>query len=120
MMVERIRWRVVRDARLAGLAEGGLLPLQVGERRLVLVRWAGRLHALADRCPHQGRALSGGWVEDGHVVCPWHRMHFDVATGVARHGVCSHAAAYEVREEEGGCAIGFPYTTFRVFGFDLW
>lgn len=120
MIVEGIRWERVRDARIAALGEGVLLPIRLGDRRLVLVRHQGRLHALADHCPHQGRALSGGWVEEGHVVCPWHRMQFDITTGQARHGTCSNTEAFEVREEEGGCVVGVPYTTFRVFGIELW
>jgi 3-phenylpropionate/trans-cinnamate dioxygenase ferredoxin subunit len=92
------------------------LPIQVGDRRLVLVRQQGSLFALADHCPHRGRALSGGRVEEGHVVCPWHRMQFAIATGRARHGTCSNTEAFEVREEEGGCTIAVPYTTFRVSG----
>ena len=44
----------MRDARIASLAEGGLLPIQVGDRRLVLVRQQGSLFALADHCPHRG------------------------------------------------------------------
>jgi 3-phenylpropionate/trans-cinnamate dioxygenase ferredoxin subunit len=120
MIVERTRWLPVRDARIASLAEGMLLPVRVGDRRLVLVRQQGSLFALADHCPHQGRALSGGWVEEGHVVCPWHRMQFAISTGKARHGTCSNTEAFEVREEVGGCTVAVPYTTFRVFGIDLW
>ena len=106
----------MRDARIASLAEGVLLPVRVGDRRLVLVLQQGSLFALADHCPHRGRALSGGRVEEGHVVCPWHRMQFAIATGKARHGTCSNTEAFEVREEQGGCTIAVPYTTFRVSG----
>ena len=64
MIVERIRWLPVRDARIASLAEGVLLPIRVGDRRLVLVRQRGSLFALADRLPASGqgieRRLGGG------------------------------------------------------------
>lgn len=39
----------------------------------MLFRSQGRVHALADRCPHRGTRLSVGWVDDeGHLVCPYH------------------------------------------------
>jgi nitrite reductase/ring-hydroxylating ferredoxin subunit len=120
LLVEGTRWHPVRDPRLAALADDVLLKLRVGGRALVLVRHAGSYHALADHCPHQDRPLAGGWVEDGHVVCPWHRIHFEIATGKARHGVCSNTQVFPVREDAKGVAIGLPYTTIRILGWDLW
>lgn len=37
--------------------------------------------AITRRCPHQGGDLANGWVDDGHVVCPWHNLPFDPASG---------------------------------------
>jgi nitrite reductase/ring-hydroxylating ferredoxin subunit len=120
MMVEGIRWRRVDDDRLTGLAEGQLLRVVLKERPLCFVRMNGELRALADRCPHQGKPLSGGWCDEGHVVCPYHRFHFDPVTGKARHGVCSNVEVFALEQRKDGLYIGFPYTTFRVFGFELW
>lgn len=33
------------------------------------------------RCPHQGADLAMGHVTDGRIVCPWHNLPFDPATG---------------------------------------
>ena len=33
------------------------------------------------RCPHQGADLAMGYVADGRIVCPWHNVPFDPATG---------------------------------------
>jgi len=120
MIVERTRWHSIRDVRVTSLSEDGLLRLMLKNVPIVLVRHAGSLYAFADRCPHQGKPLSGGWVDDGHLVCPYHRFHFKLENGHARHGVCSHATVYAVRSTDEGCEIGMPYTTFRIFGFDLW
>lgn len=120
MIVERTRWHPIRDARIAALAEGALVRVLLKNTPIVLVRDQGALYAFADRCPHQGKPLSGGWVDDGHLVCPYHSFHFKLENGHARHGVCSHATVYAVKPTEEGCAIGMPYTTFRIFGFDLW
>ena len=43
------------------------------EEDLVLFRSRGRVHALADCCPHRGTRLSLGWVdEQGCLVCAYH------------------------------------------------
>lgn len=38
---------------------------------------AGQIHALSDRCVHRGAALSGGWVENDCLVCPYHGWQYD-------------------------------------------
>jgi nitrite reductase/ring-hydroxylating ferredoxin subunit len=75
---------------------GAVRMLDVGGHRVGLFRVDGRLHALADRCPHRGAPLCSGRVatpiEAGHdglalgaphsiVRCPWHKWEFDIATG---------------------------------------
>ena len=35
-------------------------------------------------CPHRSAHLSGGWVDDGHIVCPYHGWTFD-GTGACTH-----------------------------------
>ena len=41
----------------------------------------GRYYAIDDVCPHMGASLSGGYVEDGIVTCPWHAWRFRLADG---------------------------------------
>lgn len=120
MIVESTRWVRLENARLSALAEGQLLRVVVKKRALAFVRTGGVLRAMDDRCPHQGRALSGGWVEHGHVVCPFHRFHYDPATGACKHALTGNVAVYAVREVEGRIEVGLPYTTVSVFGWRLW
>ncbi len=44
---------------------------------LVLFRSKGKIHALADRCPHRGAPLSKGSVREGCLVCPYHGWRFE-------------------------------------------
>lgn len=84
----------------ADFPEGSVRRVQAGSRALVVVRRGGRLHALRDRCPHQGAALSCGRVveqasarlEAGRAVftgqepvlqCPWHGWAFRLSDGRA-------------------------------------
>ena len=71
--------------------------VKVGDHNVGLFRIAGRLHALADRCPHRGAPLcsrgavvstirSGDEADElddelALVRCPWHKWDFDVSSG---------------------------------------
>lgn len=67
------------------MAPGKPHPLVVAGERVVLFRDAGNvLHALLDRCPHRGVALSLGQVRDGEIECPFHGWRFN------GNGHCTH------------------------------
>lgn len=89
----------VREARLRSAEappEGTVRMLDIGGHRIGLIRVDGRLHALADRCPHRGAPICSGRigtpieVRDGALAlgdresvlrCPWHKWEFEIATG---------------------------------------
>jgi nitrite reductase (NADH) small subunit/3-phenylpropionate/trans-cinnamate dioxygenase ferredoxin subunit len=50
-------------------------------RLIALFRVGGQMHAIDDVCPHMGASLSGGYVENGIVTCPWHAWRFRLADG---------------------------------------
>ncbi len=53
------------------------LGVEVAGEKVVLFRdAAGKLIALADRCPHRGASLSLGSVNQGCLVCPFHGWRF--------------------------------------------
>jgi len=82
------------------LPTGGRITLcEVDGQRVGLVRVAGELHAVADRCPHRGAPICayGELVADVSALanaaaeapaeptllrCPWHKWDFDPTTGV--------------------------------------
>ena len=120
MMVEGTRWVRVDDPRLENLAEGRLIRVIVKSKPICFVRMNGTLHALSDVCPHQGKSIAGGWCEEDHIVCPWHRMRFDPVTGRNAQGATTHAEVFALESRRDGVYLGFPYTTFKVFGIELW
>lgn len=105
--------RAVR-LRADALAPGNRVTVcEVGGHRVGVVRVAGELHALADRCPHRGAPIcSHGEVvadlsafdpeapaspeaqgpEASLLRCPWHKWDFDPVTGV-----CQVAPKYRLR-----------------------
>ena len=66
-----------------GLAEDKPVMGMVGDQKVVLVRHAGRLCALAGQCTHLGAPLDKGLVVDGELRCPWHHARFSLTTGEA-------------------------------------
>jgi phenylpropionate dioxygenase-like ring-hydroxylating dioxygenase large terminal subunit len=98
------RWTVV--ARSDEVAPGPIARA-VGGRPVVIWRTAGgRLSVLADACPHQGNALSDGFVAGHELVCGTHGW------SVASDGWCERAAsgtrAYAVREDGGDVLVRTP------------
>ncbi|MGK4006941.1 Rieske (2Fe-2S) protein [Sorangium sp. So ce1036] len=72
---------------LSGFAEEQPVLRKDGEgRRFACVRRGGEVHALDDRCPHQGYPLSEGALRGGVLTCPWHNWKFDVASGACTFG----------------------------------
>jgi phenylpropionate dioxygenase-like ring-hydroxylating dioxygenase large terminal subunit len=44
---------------------------------LVVFRHADGVSVFKDLCIHRGAALSGGWVTDGRITCPYHGWQYD-------------------------------------------
>jgi vanillate O-demethylase monooxygenase subunit len=65
-------------ARTIDLAVGGVLPVTLLERDLVLWRSAdGTVGLVDDLCSHRGTRLSEGWVSDaGCITCPYHAWEY--------------------------------------------
>ena len=120
MIVDSIRWKRVEEGDPGTLPEGKLMRVRVGGKAICLVRNGGKLHALLDRCPHQGSSFIGGWCEGGDLICPLHRMGFNIATGRSRSGGMDSAEVFPLEERADGIYIGFAYTTVKIFGIELW
>lgn len=120
MLHRSIRWVALGDERLPALAEGALVQVRAGGHVLAVARVDGILRAMDDRCPHQGARLSGGHVEDGHVVCPVHRFRFHCTTGACRMDLTPPVRVHPVRETEARVEVGLPATELRLFGRCVW
>ena len=84
-------------ARTEDVPEGGSISVEVKGRTYGIFNVGGTFHALLDRCPHQGAALSRGaciaTIESDTpgeyrfgtsrtlIMCPWHGWEFDIETG---------------------------------------
>ena len=87
-------------------ADGQRLLRQDG-RQVLLIARAGRLFAIANRCPHEGYPLSEGTIGPGCVLtCNWHNWKFDLATGEALVGR-DPVRTYAVAERDGEILVDF-------------
>jgi nitrite reductase/ring-hydroxylating ferredoxin subunit/uncharacterized membrane protein len=63
------------------LFEGEKRRVEVGDRRVLLVRQNGEVYALSEVCSHLGGPLADGELRDNSVVCPWHGSRFALSDG---------------------------------------
>ncbi|MCY3845897.1 MAG: non-heme iron oxygenase ferredoxin subunit [Acidobacteria bacterium] len=98
------RW--IRVAERSEVADGRPARVAVDGTEIVLLRHAGRLYALDNRCTHTDGPLALGWIEGDRVVCPWHGARFGLADGLPCSGPADRpVATYAVREEGGGVFV---------------
>lgn len=71
-----------------------------GGHRYACVRLGDEVHALDDRCPHQGYPLSQGDVKGGVLTCAWHNWKFELGSGACAFGG-EPVRRYPTRVEDG-------------------
>jgi nitrite reductase/ring-hydroxylating ferredoxin subunit len=86
---------------LDGFPPGELtLKKDASGRRFACLRDGDAVHALDDRCPHQGYPLSQGEVRGGVLTCAWHNWKFELASGACAFGG-EAVRRYPTRVEDG-------------------
>ena len=91
-----------RALREAELREGQPVRAEVNGLRVVLVRRAGRVYALGERCSHLGGPLAEGEVRDEAIVCPWHGSRFALEDGRVLDGPATMPQpCFETRVRDG-------------------
>lgn len=86
-------------ARVGDIPEGEGRSFPVNGKLVGVFRIEGEYLAINDLCPHMGASLSGGWVEDHKVMCPWHAWRFDLRDGTWCDNPKVKTDSYEVRVE---------------------
>ena len=74
----------------------------VDETPVLVLRSAGRLLAVHDRCSHRGCSLADGDLEGEEIACACHGSRFDLTDGsVLRGPATAPQPAFEARERYG-------------------
>ena len=94
--------------RVGDLAEGEGKTVQVGKKLIALFLCDGAYHAIDDFCPHMGASLSGGFVENGIVTCPWHAWRFRLKDGAWADNPRIKIGCHAVRVEGDTIQVAVP------------
>ncbi len=79
--------------------------VQLGGKRICLVRHQGRYYATQMKCPHAGADLSHGWCKEGFLVCPYHRHEFNLENGRGLPEQGNYIDTYPVEERADGVYV---------------
>jgi 3-phenylpropionate/trans-cinnamate dioxygenase ferredoxin subunit len=71
----------VKVCEIADVPPGTMRPVDVREKKLMIVNVDGSLYALDRICTHETADLSTGFLLGSVVTCPLHLSRFDVKTG---------------------------------------
>ncbi len=82
----------------AEVVEGEGKTVSLNNKLIAVFRVGGQLYAIDDVCPHMGASLSGGYVENHIVTCPWHAWRFRLTDGVWADNPRIKIGCYSVRE----------------------
>jgi nitrite reductase/ring-hydroxylating ferredoxin subunit/uncharacterized membrane protein len=90
----------------AELADGMLQHAKAGDLDVLLVRHAGRIYAMDDRCTHRGCSLHEGKLNDDETVtCPCHGSTFRLDGSIVKGPATAAQPAFTVRTNAGNVEI---------------
>lgn len=116
---KQITWYRLFDSVTAAeqrIAVGRVATIDAGKKKICVARTADGFFAVNDKCPHNGASLGSGFcTEEGSVVCPVHRYHFDLKTGRAKSGLGDFVETYPLEVRDNGVFIGFEETVWNLF-----
>jgi nitrite reductase (NADH) small subunit/3-phenylpropionate/trans-cinnamate dioxygenase ferredoxin subunit len=81
------------------LTDGEGMTVTIGNKLIAVFREAGQFYAIDDVCPHMGASLSGGYLQEGIVTCPWHAWRFRLKDGSWADNPKIKIGCYPVRVE---------------------
>jgi nitrite reductase (NADH) small subunit len=89
------------------LTEGRGKYVEIDGFQLAVFLNGGHVFVLDNTCPHAEGSLSGGDIEQGCVVCPWHQWSFHLSNGELRDTPGVAVSTYKTRlfEREGKPAL---------------
>ncbi|MBD2136808.1 Rieske (2Fe-2S) protein [Anabaena sp. FACHB-1237] len=63
------------------LTPGAREVVKVGDRNILLLNHENQLYAVENNCPHLKVPLKSGKIQDGAIVCSFHRSAFNLNNG---------------------------------------
>ncbi|MCC6626571.1 MAG: Rieske (2Fe-2S) protein [Chloroflexi bacterium] len=102
------QWILV--ARVEEIRPGRMRDYELLDGTMLGVANAGGVfHAFDATCPHKGGPLTGGRLEQGELVCPWHGYRYALATGAnLAPGDHTSVRLFPVRVRDGQVEVEIP------------
>ena len=91
----------VRVCRATEIPDTRARVIRLGDERVAVYRYDGRVSAIGSVCQHQYGPLGEGKVVGGCVVCPWHGYEYRPDTGASPPPFTEKVPAYRVRVVDG-------------------
>jgi nitrite reductase/ring-hydroxylating ferredoxin subunit len=66
---------------LPAIEDGGVRTVKVEGHQLAVFRRGEQLHAIDNRCPHEGYPLASGSLSGNLLTCEWHNWKFELDSG---------------------------------------
>lgn len=77
---------LVEAAKVSDLACGGMIPVRVQGKDLIICNYNNDFFAVEKRCSHLNASLDKGTLDGYILTCPLHFAQFDITTGEALSG----------------------------------
>jgi 3-phenylpropionate/trans-cinnamate dioxygenase ferredoxin subunit len=87
----------------------------VNGKKLCLIKDKQDIYVIQNTCPHAGGILSGGWCENGNIVCPIHRWQYNLKTGMGGKGQGDYIHIYPTELRNDGFYVGFKESLWQRF-----
>jgi nitrite reductase (NADH) small subunit len=80
-------------------APGKVKEFLAGGRFICVANVDGEICATDNVCPHWGGPLGQGTIENGKIICPWHRWDYDPRTGETSRKADVRLTIFKIRVE---------------------
>ncbi|MEY2984060.1 MAG: Rieske (2Fe-2S) domain protein [Cyanobacteriota bacterium] len=66
------------------LPSGSRQVVKVNRQKILLLNHEGTIHAVSNQCPHLNLPMKNGKIQDGKIICPFHRSAFELCSGAVQ------------------------------------
>ena len=89
----------VKVCEVSEIAEDRAKMISVGDDKIAIFKYDGKLSAVANACKHQNGPLGEGKIVDGCITCPWHGYQYLPQNGQSPPPFEEKVATYDLKLE---------------------
>lgn len=96
----------VEACRVEEIPENRAAIRTMGDERVAVFKYDGKVSAISNVCRHQMGPLGEGKIIDGCITCPWHGFQYLPDTGASPPPFTEKVETYDVKVENGVVYVG--------------